>query len=137
MPALATTTASIAGLQTIELIKVLKNEKVEHIKSAYLNLGVPILQLSEPGPAAKSKIHDDLSVTIWDRWDVKNGAKMKLQDLFKHLESTYRVVVSDVFYASKCIYSKIIMANNPTQREKTLGENFLKVLENLEIVKIY
>jgi len=43
VPAMATTTACIAGLQTIELIKVIKREKVEHMKNAFLNLAVPIL----------------------------------------------------------------------------------------------
>ena len=43
IPALATTTASIAGLQTLELVKVLKQVKVEDVKNAFLNLAVPIL----------------------------------------------------------------------------------------------
>lgn len=51
VPALATTTAAIAGLQTIELVKVLKKEKTENMKNAFLNLAVPILQLTEPGAA--------------------------------------------------------------------------------------
>lgn len=43
VPALATTTACIAGLQTIELVKVIKKEKVENMKNAFLNLAIPIL----------------------------------------------------------------------------------------------
>lgn len=41
IPALATTTAVVAGLQTIELVKILKNEKVENMKNAFLNLAIP------------------------------------------------------------------------------------------------
>jgi len=43
VPALATTTATVAGLQTIELIKILKNEKLSNMKNAFLNLAVPLL----------------------------------------------------------------------------------------------
>lgn len=66
VPALATTTAAIAGLQTIELVKVLKNVEKEHIKNAFLNLAVGMLQLTEPGPPNKVKLHEDLTVTLWD-----------------------------------------------------------------------
>ena len=47
--ALATTTAAIAGLQTVELVKIIKGEKLENMKSTFLNLAVPYLELAEPG----------------------------------------------------------------------------------------
>ena len=43
IPALATTTAAIAGLQTIEMVKVLKQLKKPLLKNAFLNLSVPYL----------------------------------------------------------------------------------------------
>lgn len=49
VPALSTTTTSIAGLQTYELVKYLKKVKVDQMRNAFLNLAVPIMQLSEPG----------------------------------------------------------------------------------------
>lgn len=58
VPALATTTATVAGLQTIELIKILKNEKLSNMKNAFLNLAVPLIQLTEPQKAENIKIHD-------------------------------------------------------------------------------
>jgi hypothetical protein len=54
VPALATTTAAIAGLQTIELLKYLKNCKITDHRNSFLNLAVPSLMQSEPGPAAKT-----------------------------------------------------------------------------------
>lgn len=78
VPALATTTASISGLQTLELLKVLKKEKLENIKNGFLNLAVPILQLTEPGPAPKIKLHDKLTVTLWDIWEVSLGESITL-----------------------------------------------------------
>lgn len=43
IPALATTTACIAALQTIELVKTIKKCKLDTMKNAFLNLAIPIL----------------------------------------------------------------------------------------------
>jgi hypothetical protein len=49
VPALSTTTTAIAGLQTMELCKYLKKVKLDKLRNAFLNLAVPVVQLSEPG----------------------------------------------------------------------------------------
>mmetsp|Transcript_8799 Transcript_8799/g.7774 ORF Transcript_8799/g.7774 Transcript_8799/m.7774 type:complete len:113 (+) Transcript_8799:1129-1467(+) len=43
VPALATTTAAISGLQTIELCKVIAKCKLEEHKNSFLNLSLPLL----------------------------------------------------------------------------------------------
>ena len=58
IPALATTTAAIAGLQTLELIKLLKNLPFEKYRNAFLNLALPSCTLSEPGPAKSIKLRE-------------------------------------------------------------------------------
>lgn len=49
VPAMATTTASIAGLQTLELVKLIRNVKKADHRNVFLNLAVPFIQASEPG----------------------------------------------------------------------------------------
>jgi len=49
MPALSTTTSCIAALQTIELVKYLRGCPLEVMRNAFINLAVPIMQLTEPG----------------------------------------------------------------------------------------
>lgn len=71
VPALATTTAAISGLQTIEAIKIIKNLELKDYRNAFLNMAVPIMTLSEPGPVAKTKLNDELEVTVWDQWEYK------------------------------------------------------------------
>lgn len=66
VPALATTTAAISALQTIEAIKIIKNLELKDFRSAFLNMAVPILTLSEPGPVIKNKLKEGLEVTVWD-----------------------------------------------------------------------
>jgi len=71
VPALATTTASISGLQALELIKVLKDCKKEDFRNIFLNLAVPYMQAGEPGDALKEKLTEKLEVSLWDRWECK------------------------------------------------------------------
>jgi hypothetical protein len=71
VPALATTTSCVAGLQTLEICKYLKNIKIDQMRNAYLNLAVPSLQMSEPGEVKKTKVTDKLTVTLWDRWEIE------------------------------------------------------------------
>ena len=48
VPAMATTTAAIAGLQALELVKLARGTKKADHRNAFLNLAVPIMQASEP-----------------------------------------------------------------------------------------
>jgi ubiquitin-activating enzyme E1 len=108
VPALGTTTASIAGLQTLELVKVLKEIKVADIKNAFLNLAVPILTQSEPGEAPKIKLTETLSVTLWDRWEIEDCSEKTFNDVFKHIEEKYGVFPRDVMQGAKSIYMKAL-----------------------------
>lgn len=68
------------------------------MKNAFLNLAVPILQLTEPGTVPKIKLTEGLTVTLWDRWEVKLGASASLKDVFEYLEKTYKLKPKDVFH---------------------------------------
>lgn len=111
VPALATTTAAISGLQTLEYIKILKNIDVEHMKNAFLNLAVPILTQTEPGAVPKLKIKEGLEVSIWDRWEFKDCSEKTLQDLFKLMEEQYKIYPKDVIQGAKPIYLKSLGDN--------------------------
>ena len=69
------------------------------MKNAFINLAIPYIQQTEPGAAPLIKLNTDVTVTLWDRWDVKGG-DMKLKELFTHLEDTYKVLNYDLCSAS-------------------------------------
>lgn len=131
IPALATTTAVVAGLQTIELIKIMKGEKVDNMKNAFLNLAIPQLVLGEPGSVPKIKIHENLTTTIWDRWDVKLGADVTVKQLFEHLQKTYKLLPQDGFQSSKCFFSSILLNQKGKEKdkEKVLSQKLTEVLD--------
>ena len=108
VPALATTTAAIAGLQTLEVVKVLKEIKVEHIKNAFLNIAVPILTQSEPGPAPPIKLLDDLTVSLWTRWEIEDCTDKTLKDIFEHIEKQYKIFPRDVIQGAKSLYMRAL-----------------------------
>lgn len=49
VPATATTTAYITTLQTLELVKLIRNVKKADHRNIFLNLAVLFIQASEPG----------------------------------------------------------------------------------------
>lgn len=85
VPALSTTTSAVAGLQTLELVKLLKNCKKADYRNIFLNLAVPIMQASEPADVLKTKLTETLEVTLWDRWEVSKGKNVRLIDVIKHI----------------------------------------------------
>ena len=43
------------------------------------------MQASEPGDVLKTKLTENLEVTLWDRWEVKKGKDVKLIDVINQI----------------------------------------------------
>jgi len=122
---MATTTASVAGLVTIELIKVMIGvEKLELYKNAWMNLGLPIVMLSEPEACPVKRIKDNLTITLWTkRWEVKKG-NLPLGQFLYHFKKEYGLDVTGVFYGVNMVYADIYPAHKqrlPLKMAKLLG----------------
>jgi len=119
IPALSTTTSCVAGLQTLELVKLLKGCKKVDYRNIFLNLAVPIMQASEPGDVIKTKLVEGLEVTLWDRWEIQKGKDMTLQDIISHIEQTYQgLEVRDVLKGSTILYFHTLMHAPGKEEEK-------------------
>lgn len=137
IPALATTTASIAGLQTIELVKLLKNCKLEDMKNAFMSLAAPFLSLAEPGAPAKTKLTEKVQVTVWDRWDLKMSRNDTIRALFEQIEKNYELQPRDITQGSENIYMHAVMEahGKEKQKEKVLNSKLADILD-LEVIII-
>lgn len=123
VPALATTTAAIAGLQALEMVKVMKGLKKEDFRNIFLNLAVPFLQAGEPADVMKEKLLDDLSVSIWDRWELKDFKEGTLKSMMVKIEELYKgLEVRDVIRGNTPVYFHAIMSHESKKDEakKTL-----------------
>jgi len=119
VPALATTTASVAGMQTLEMLKILKNVTLEEHNNIFLNLAVPILQCSEPGAVEKVKLLEGVEVSLWDKWEIKNAKDMTLEGMIKELETKYKgLEVRNILRGNTPIYLHAIMSAEGKQDEK-------------------
>eukprot|EP01022_Parablepharisma_sp_SALTPOND_P020985 TRINITY_DN395_c0_g1_i1.p1 TRINITY_DN395_c0_g1~~TRINITY_DN395_c0_g1_i1.p1 ORF type:complete len:5656 (-),score=802.26 TRINITY_DN395_c0_g1_i1:1614-18581(-) len=120
IPALASTTAVVAALQTVELVKLVKQLDVEKHRNAFVNLALPYMNLSEPGPAKVTQLTEELKVTIWDRWDVKlpSGFGTSFGELLDILKATYKLEPRDVFKGNKPIYMHAVMSAPAKANEK-------------------
>ena len=120
VPALATTTAAVAGLQTLELVKLLKGcKKVDH-RNVFLNLAVPIMQASEPGDVAKTKLSEGIEVTLWDRWEVKgHGKEATLKDVITDVEKQFPTLeVRDITRGNTPLYFHAVMSKAGKEADK-------------------
>eukprot|EP00051_Salpingoeca_urceolata_P006913 m.91570 g.91570 ORF g.91570 m.91570 type:complete len:1078 (-) comp15042_c0_seq4:33-3266(-) len=106
IPAISTTTAAVAGLVTVELIKlVLDREQMKpHFKNAFLNLAIPLLVHSEPQAAERTPITADTSYTLWDRWEIQGSKSTTLQEFLDAFEAQFKLEPTGIFCGASMIY---------------------------------
>lgn len=133
VPALATTTAAIAGLQTIELLKLLKSDQLDldKFKNTFLNLAIPVMYMSEPGPPVTSVIKPGLKVDTWHRWDIEVTKKTKLGQIVRKLEKQFKLQARDVMYQATHLFfyalrQQDLQLKQQPQMKQTVSENLLE-----------
>ncbi|CAB9502135.1 Ubiquitin-activating enzyme E1 1 [Seminavis robusta] len=111
IPAIATTTALVTGLICFELYKIMgtprKELKIDAYKSAFANLAIPFMTLSEPSAPAKTKAMlkgKEWEWTPWDSLDVNQG-NMTLGEFMKFFEKEYGLEISMLSYGVSILYS--------------------------------
>lgn len=67
------------------------------MKNAFLNLGVPSLQLSEPAPPPIFNVTKSIAVSIWDRWDVHLSSDSLVKELFVFFEKEKGLNIFNIF----------------------------------------
>lgn len=131
IPAIATTTAMVAGLICLELYKIIgtprKELTIESFKNAFLNLAIPFMTLSEPIAPTKTKAlfkGKEWNWTAWDSLDISLG-DITLGEFMDYFEKECNLEVSMLSYGVSILYS--FFANKKKVEER-------KVMKMTEVI---
>ncbi|XP_045567530.1 ubiquitin-like modifier-activating enzyme 6 isoform X2 [Salmo salar] len=91
IPAIATATAAVAGLVSLELVKVVGGYGFESFNNCFFNLAIPVMVLTEAAPVKRTQIREDISFSIWDRWTVWGDQHFSLSDFIKAVLVNYGI----------------------------------------------
>jgi len=114
IPAIATTTALVTGLISLELYKLLSPpqqhcNKLEHYKNGFVNLAIPFMTLSEPMPPVSTKSvlqGKEWNWTAWDSLDLpRHMINPTMGELIDYFESTYDLEINMLSYGVSILFS--------------------------------
>jgi len=137
VPAMATTTAVVAGLVGFEFLKLVQQKSIEAFKNGFINLGEPFVAFSEPVPAEKMKVgRTGKTFTLWDSIDIYGGHAATINDLEDKISQLYGpgLTVSSISFQGILIYADFLasLSNSDEQSETTRPINEL-VQEAMEL----
>ncbi|XP_035007429.1 ubiquitin-like modifier-activating enzyme 1 [Hippoglossus stenolepis] len=109
IPAIATTTAAVAGLMCLELYKVvLGHQNIAFYRSAFINLAIQNIVMCLPNQPPKFKVAGE-TYNLWDDFLVEgrggNQPEMTLGDLLKYIKDKYSLTICNLFYGKAMIYN--------------------------------
>jgi len=123
IPAIATTTALVTGLICLEFYKLLQsqNKTIEHYRSSYVNLALPLVTMSDPVPAPQTTVYkkgEEWNYTLWDVIEIKNGANMTMKDLIQYFDTEWQCDLSMMSYGNAMVYAFYMNAMKLMKRKK-------------------
>ncbi|XP_069486598.1 ubiquitin-like modifier-activating enzyme 6 isoform X1 [Ambystoma mexicanum] len=108
IPAIATSTAAVAGLVSLELIKIVAGHPFEAYKNCFLNLAIPIIVFTETAEVRKTPIRNGITFTIWDRWTVYGKENFTLSDFISAVKEKYGIEPTMVVQGVKMLYVPVM-----------------------------
>ncbi|XP_061131336.1 ubiquitin-like modifier-activating enzyme 6 [Syngnathus typhle] len=108
IPAIATATAAVAGLVSLELIKIVGGFGFESLKNCFFNLALPVVVFTEPAPVKQAFIRENISFSIWDIWTISGHEDFTLSDFINGVREKYGIEPTMVVYGVKMLYVPVI-----------------------------
>nr|XP_056713175.1 ubiquitin-like modifier-activating enzyme 6 [Euleptes europaea] len=108
IPAIATSTAAVAGLVALELIKVVGGYPFQAYKNCFFNLAIPVIVFTETAEVRKTTIRNGISFTIWDRWTIYGKDDFTLLDFINAVKEKYGIEPTMVVQGVKMLYVPVM-----------------------------
>ena len=108
IPAVATTTSTIVGLISIELMKYIMNKKsIDDYKSYFVNLSDNTFIGADPMDARVTKIGNK-EFNQWDKLDFKANEESTINDFINYFNEKLGINIETICYESSIIYSEML-----------------------------
>lgn len=130
IPAIATTTAMVAGLVGLELYKVAHGvTDLEAYKNFFANLALPFFAFSTPIAAPRASFDGGKTTwTLWDRFDISHGRTTTLTDLLHQFEQEHGLKVSMLSHGSSMLFGFI---RKPEELQRRLSMPLVELVESV------
>ena len=128
IPAIATTTAAITGIVSLQLYTLFQTQKIDYMRNCFLNLAISLFVMTEPAEVIRmqDKEYDELLLgpvkaippkwTVWDKITI-NGSKT-CQELIDEVKKQYNVDVSVITANSISIIQTFMPSNKDRFAQK-------------------
>lgn len=127
IPAIATTTALVTGLGTLEALKVVQHRKLEEYKNGFINLALPFFGFSEPLPSTKITYNGGRSIDkVWGRFYI--GEDVTLQGLIDWFATNHELEISMIACESLLLYASFFP---PKKLQERLSLPISKLIETV------
>ncbi|XP_014675916.1 PREDICTED: ubiquitin-like modifier-activating enzyme 6 [Priapulus caudatus] len=129
VPAIATTTASVAGparlasSSTVALASPAAGGAAGDATERFLNLALPVIVVAKPAPCQCTQLSDSVHITLWDRWEVKGHKDFTLNNFIKAVRDEHGMTVTMVVHGVKMVYVPIMPGH-----KKRLTQPMLKLM---------
>ncbi|KRZ62727.1 Ubiquitin-like modifier-activating enzyme 1 [Trichinella nativa] len=117
IPAIATTTAAVAGLVGLEFYKIVssssKKANLERFKNSFMNLALPFFGFAEPIRTPVKKFYDK-EWTLWDCLELKG--EMTLKEFLSYMKEKFNVEVTMLSQGVSMLFSFFLPLAKQQQR---------------------
>lgn len=119
-PAIATTTAFVAGSICLELLKILQDKPITAYRNVFTNLALPLFTSMEPEPPQFHKSMRNGKEWAWSQWDYVDvdHPNMTLKELIAWLEENYGVAMSMLSSGVTMLFSDFMSRQKKEERLK-------------------
>nr|XP_020645336.1 ubiquitin-like modifier-activating enzyme 7 isoform X2 [Pogona vitticeps] len=121
IPAIATTTAAVAGLVCLELYKLVwQHRQLSSYRSTFLRLSEPLLNRFHPQAPPETYKYHQKTWSCWDRIEVPGfdaeGEEITLRALCDHIQREHGLVLQMLLYGAAILYAAFLEEKDRQER---------------------